>query len=95
MENLIQKDKIDSAYQDLDCNKDITKDNESRNGIMEERAIQMDVAYKKKTIKVRLTFSDDTNNENAKSFCYSLKKIYMGKDEFRAIIPELSALKCN
>lgn len=59
----------------------------------DEPIIHIETAYKQKKVKVHLRFSERTNDENAQSFYSDLKKIYMGKDEFRAMNPEISALK--
>lgn len=58
-------------------------------------AIHIDVPYKKKSVKVHLRFSEEQSDKNAQLFYDDLKKIYMEKDELRAMNPEGTALKCN
>lgn len=58
-----------------------------------EPCIHIETAYGKKKVKVHLRFSEETNDKNAQSFYDGLKKIYIEKDEFRAMNPKISALK--
>ena len=59
----------------------------------DEPIINIETAYKQKKVKVHLRFSKDANDKNAQSFYDDLKKIYMEKADFRAMNPEISALK--
>ena len=58
-----------------------------------ETCIHIETAYKKKKVKVNLRFSEETNDKNAQYFYDHLKKIYMEKEEFRAMIPGAPELK--
>lgn len=60
-----------------------------------KHAIHIDVPYKRKNVKVHLRFSEEQSDKNAQMFFDDLKKIYMEKDEFRAMNPRTTALKCN
>lgn len=44
-----------------------------------ENSIHIDIAYKTKTVKVHLEFSEEQDNGNAEAFYDGLKKIYLEK----------------
>ena len=44
-----------------------------------EQAIHYDVDYKRKNVKVHLSFSEEETSKNAQYFYDSLKNLYMGK----------------
>ncbi len=44
-----------------------------------EQAIHYDVDYKRKNVKVHLSFSEEETGKNAQYFYDSLKNLYMGK----------------
>ncbi|MCI8945663.1 MAG: hypothetical protein HFI91_01205 [Lachnospiraceae bacterium] len=60
-----------------------------------DTCIHIETAYKKKKVKVRLRFSEGTDDKNAKLFYDGLKKTYIGKNESGAFHINDSALTCN
>lgn len=56
-------------------------------------SIHIAITYEGKSVNVHLIFSEGQDDRAARDFYESLKKIYMEKDEFRAMIPGAPELK--